>query len=421
MAAVTDFRRLPGELRDNTWWFPTVTSVNSHNKKITWRIFARLIDSAGMFVEIKDSYFDRGQIPHLRGWRNVDSGVDGGKVRETVPTIVTSGKNLGKKNETNVWTQVLRDSLGIFNKQLKKATGKEGDDIGGPKLLPPMLSQVFSEHPIEPTDKSPIYVQRKYNGVRAVAVKHGNDVVMYSRRRTLFLGLSNIKKELADILPVGVYLDGEVYKHGVALQDISGAARRETSDIMLDYIVYDCFEEGNLGATYDARKALLDELFARRSTTYIKLAPTQVVRSRAELDILYSRFLQEGFEGAMVRTNDAYKFSYNEHHSRHLLKMKPVQDAEMEIVDWDTGKKGKAAGALMIICATPTGTQFPVTPAMEISERIALAAKMAAREGDRSHFENHWKGKKIIIEYDELSKDGVPLRARTRMRVRTWD
>jgi hypothetical protein len=76
----------------------------------------------------------------------------------------------------------------------------------------------------------------------------------------------------------------------------------------------------------------------------------------------------------------------------------------------------------MIKCRAANGIIFPVTPALDLPVRIALAKKMATIEqNNRSYFENHWFGKKIIVTYDELSKKGVPQRARTEMIERTWD
>src|SRR6185437_2700924 len=73
----------------------------------------------------------------------VDSKQEGGKTRDAVATFVTSGKNIGKSNATNIVTQSLRDALSLYNKQIKKAhpksKGANGEEIN-PKLIPPPMT-----------------------------------------------------------------------------------------------------------------------------------------------------------------------------------------------------------------------------------------------------------------------------------------
>lgn len=436
---IRDFAvEIPGQLSADslTWEFPEVVSKNAHDKEMFWRVYVR-IQRGGVFIPIEKKYFE--ELPNdLTGWINVDSGIRGGKVKKSVPTVVKSGKNIGKKSATNAFTQALRDALGLYNKQSKKSAGgigvkkdDNGGDKAGPELYPPMLAQVLRDQTTPPhTDEDhPLYIQRKYNGVRTVSVLNGDNVIMYSRRKNLYPGFGYMKTELLPILREFyksgrvLYLDGEIYSHGAALQDISGYARREDQpgDIKYNYMIYDCFIPAEPELPYSARKKIIDGLGLDK-LQYCKQVETFEVYDTEEAEALYKSFLEEGYEGAMVRVDAPYRYSYNEYHSKMLLKMKPVNDAEMEIVGWETGEKGKAASAIMIICATPEGKQFPVTPAMEIPDRIALAKKMTEIEPNgKTHFENHWKGKKIIIEFDEYSKDKVPQRARTRMQVRTWD
>ena len=379
--------------------------------------------SGSEFIPIDDHMFDNQPLPGLTGWIKVDTGL-GDTISKRVPTMVTTGKNLGKISATNVFTQALRDAYSLYNKQMKKANTVV--DI----LYPPMLAQVYKDQKTPPTisESTPVYVQPKFNGVRCVTTLDNSTVIMYSRRKNIYPGFSYIKDEVKPILKKyhdagrKLYLDGELYKHGTALQDISGYARREDKDddIKLNYMVYDCFIVGE-PLLFSARKAILDEIFQSGVFQYTREVETHKVTDVAMLDIIYKQALADGYEGIMIRKNAPYAHSYNESHSKVLLKMKPTYDAELEIADYTVGKKGKASGALMIICRVGNIT-FPVTPALELPERIALTTKMAVIEPNgKTHFANHWLGKKIIVEYDELSKDNIPQRARTKLQIRTWD
>ncbi len=443
---ITDYQRqIPGELIDKkTWRFPVIESINTHGRRIMWVIYVRLFrmrlgivlpavpDDA--FVDIEDYYFSSRPLDaDMFAWIKVDSGLVGGGAKKSVPTIVKAGKNIGRASATNVWTQALRDALGKYNKQFKKSTSESTNTVTNTTvaLYPPMLAQILlaQKTPLDVDNEHPVYVQRKYNGVRTISVLDGEAVIMYSRRRNLYPGFGYIKAELRDPLAAlrsqgrVVYLDGEMYKHGVSLQEISGYARREDQldDVKYDYMIYDCFVPDEPDLLFCERKCILDTMFAA-AFTYCKEVETFTVHSMQEIQGLYEKFVAEGFEGAMVRLDAAYKYSYNEHHSKVLLKMKPVLDAEFEVVGWTTGEKGKSAEALMIICRTAEGIIFPVTPALELTERVALVKQMGAVEPNgKTHFENHWLGREIIVSYDELSKDKVPQRARTKMERRVWD
>jgi ATP-dependent DNA ligase len=446
---------VPGEITADKrmWLFPQVNSVNSNGKTTEWRIAVRVFKLTptivlpnipeSAFLQFNTSFLDNKPLPEdIRGWIKVDSKIGNGEVRTSIPTIIHSGNNEGKKNATNVVCQALRDAYSLHNKQLKKSSINIAN--GDTTRYPPMLAQVLSEQKKQPNyadDSNPIYIQRKYNGVRTVATidfKEINGVrvptvIMYSRRKNLYLGFNYMKEELFPVLDMyweagrKLYLDGEVYSHGTPLQDISGQSRRESnsSDAKYTYMIYDCFIENEPNLLYSQRKEIIDEIFSNFDFKYVENVETFRVSSKEEIDALYNQFLNEKYEGAMIRTNTKYIYSYNEKHSKNLLKIKPRMDAEYPISGYDVGKKGKAAGALMILCKIKKPDdayiEFPVTPAMEIIPRIELAKQMATVINGKTFFEENYLNKPLIVYFDELSKDGVPQRASTKMEIRTWD
>ncbi len=454
---IKDFRRdIPGALDEagSTWNFPVVSSVNSRGKTMTWKVFVQLVPANNTTTEdillgIEDSFFDSSkQITGVVARIDVESSIEGGKVRKTVPTLVKAGKNIGRANATNIWTQALRDALGLHNKHAKKGTTA----VSEVEMYPPMLASIYDSTFHVPTIQHPCCIQRKYNGVRMMAMlspasDNSKRVVMYSRGRNIYPGLDYIREEVARVLEASPYkslcLDGEVYKHGVPLQTIAGDARRgETSKTAAKaakkladngsnsnqptenryfYMVYDCFDPTDTTLLYSRRSEILSEVLAI-NLTYIQQVETRECHSTFDVQSSYEEFLAEGFEGAILRTDSRYIFSYNGHRSFGLLKMKPSFDGEFELVGFGSGTKGKAAQSLMVDCKDDKGNVFTVTPALEIAAREALFLKMQTVESNgKSHFENHWRGKKIIVTYDELSKDGTPLRARTELVVRDWD
>ena len=492
-AAIRDFTtEIPGQITDDglTWRFPTVKGVNSHGREIQWTIMVSAIDTnADDAVPTRGTAFlpvlqfmDNKPItiPGIHGQIRVETGLVGGKVRDGVPTTVAVGKSIGRRNETNTICQALRDAYGKYTVQARRTAHVPVlDDDTVLVLYPPMLAQTLEaqkrKKPMTISVKSPVYVQRKYNGVRAVVTfdttaqnneePNTKNVIMYSRKRLAYSGFRRVKEEL--FAPLQKYIvsrgstlffDGEIYKHGARLQDISGLARRDDGDeetaaagqredIGFDesdctYMIYDCFDPRKPDLIFTERRAILTELLGVESGTFIseknlltniEVVETFKVTTHANIQRYYEMFLGEGYEGAMIRINTVYTYSINDRHTTALLKMKPVHDGEYEIVGHGLGGKGKAFRSLMVNCKTAArdsddggeikeGIPFAVTPAMEIAEREALAAKMIEVEANgRTHFDNHWRGKMLIVYYDELSRDGVPQRGRTKMEIRTWD
>lgn len=502
----------PGELSADklSWQFPEIVGVNRNGRGTTWRIVATLEarrtppadapDSHYIPAEILDEYFDAKSCPRItigglpaRAVLTVSASVVGGKVRDVVPTYVTAGKNLGKANATNVWTQALRDAISLHNKHAAAAQETVVADVS---LIPPMLATDMENLTQQPviSAESPVWVQRKFNGVRAVAVMlAGADGVktptLYSRTKKIYPGYEYLsaelapmfasvvadpsaegsgtispaitpakskpaKKGLASSAPMIIF-DGELYTHGAILQDISGTSRRKdrAPQDRLHYQIYDCAVTGPMRfgdlmidseSKWSARKAFLEAVWAAtdadcraartrfdeaeavipaasRVDRYSHPVETFLESSLGGVNARYEQFRGEGYEGAMVRLDAPYIPSANGYHSSVLLKMKPLFDAEYEIVGWTTGRRGKAAAAIMIICKTAEGKEFPVTPAMEIPQRIALAARMELNDGGQTHFEKQWKGQPLRVYYEELSEDKVPLRATTKMEIKTWD
>lgn len=420
---VKDFTtEVPGELQGAVWTFPAVESVNAHKRNTRWVISVTLLRDNTPVDVLPDYLANRPMPSNLRARIIVESGVVGGKIRDTAPTYVYVGKNLGKKSETNLWCQALQDAKSMYDKQRKKAA--PDGDMGARHL--PMLAKVYS--PVE----GPVFVQAKMDGLRTVACLEGDEqmVATYSRKKSDLPGLAHIRAELRHALIElwagrKVYLDGEVYLHGMSLQTITGHARREVNEktVPLDYYVFDCFLPDEPDLKFSARMRILEDFFARHKFKYTKLVSTYPANGDEEVQALYHRFLDEKLEGAMVRLDAPYVYSINDYHCDELLKVKPAFDAEFPVVGWETSTKGKTDEALMIRCMAVSKvgkeTEFPCTPKMTIEARKELAAKMPMIEANnKTYFENHWLGKMITVTFDAYSDDGVPLRARTSMHVR---
>lgn len=453
---VSDFRKeIGGSLSADklTYSFNEIVGTNAHGVKTFYNIIVRLVYEAGVktpdengdnigdkFIPIEDSYFDSKTTlpisPDLTpavAWIKVLSkiGTDG-KIKKSPPTYVRVGKNIGKSNQTNAFTQGLRDALSKYNKQ-NALSASTADEHNGIKLYPPMLAQSLDMDKLQfgtAESHEKYFIQRKLNGVRAVAALDSTDsVIMYSRTRKIYPGFDNIKAELIKVFKyfkaeygIGIYIDGEIYKHGESLQLISGTARNSsnsnTTDTTLEYHVYDIFVPDEPTMLQKLRLDHLETMFDVFTFTNIKHVDYETVTTKEQLTDAYKTALEDKFEGIMLRKDAPYVYSYNGYHCNNLLKIKPVNDAEYKIIGYTAGTVGKSEGVLMFELEAVDKNniihKFTINLGLPINERKALFAKMSEIEANgKSHYENNYAGKYLTVLYDELSTDNVPVRART--------
>lgn len=417
LAAIKDGTVPGGLTADRSCYeFPTLAYLGARGATHYWTVRVRLLDGKDV-LELEDWMFETPVDP-LDGYRaeiTVESLQREGKVRDVVPTYVSSGKNLGRKNATNVLTQAMRDALGMYNKHKKRAdiaaadtsadTAASSDASAAAssepaydQMPPPQLVKKIGDSReatlTEASFAAGVTAQRKLNGVHLVAfMRPGGQLTFYSRTGREFPAQAHVATELAQMLAAapaptaGVpaefasaykdavpYLAGELYLHGKSLNWISGQARRGDNDGELQYHVFDVFFPAAKAAGHDMesrhRQAYLDTLFARKGPrAHIMRVENTPVHSLDELNALAKEFLRTGYEGAIARKDTAgFRYSYSNYHSANVLKIKPIHDSEFPVVGFTQGTRGKDVGALIWECAVPN----PVVPG---DDRFAVVPK----------------------------------------------
>jgi len=449
--------------------FPTIEYESSRKAKLSWTIQVQLLCGKDKkFIPITPEVFD---LPDLKDCQGVISVISKQiAVRKVVPTFVDKGKNLGKKNATNAFTQALREALSKYNKQQTKtspATAHEETEDAAEKDLvaikypPPQLLKAMKSdnHPegVELTSddyEKGVVVQPKLNGVRYVTSVRGDKIVFYSRsgREYPTTNTPHIFSELKDMVQTAKQavsqndtqaesqndilgwinkpfnLDGELYKHGLSLNVISGQARGAKVAGELEYHVYDIFFpdeiEKGIDIPYSMRAERLQMFFNTAAHPHIKMVQSYPAHSLQEIKTLTVRFLLENYEGAVARKNDAgYRYSIGNYHSSNVLKVKPLYDDEFPVIGFTEGK-GKDTGAIIFICQVPlkdslnpNDREFSVVPrdmTYEVRKQLfkCLSKKTDsnALDSNETIFDITLKGLPITVEYAERSaKTGKPL------------
>jgi hypothetical protein len=409
-----------GKLADNNIYeFPKLNYLTKLNQKRYWGIKAGMLRSKEDWSITPEGIVTFKFLPldYNKPYVGVywsKYGIDNGKVTTSIPTFINKGKNLNKINETSIFLQTL---MSANIKYLKKV-----DEYKSVRYLPLALHK-YAESDM----KYPVYVQPKLDGTRALSYMDKNSkVVIYSRRGKDITELNYLRSEIKSLIlklkslsNVNWYLDGEMYKDGESLQTINGFISQEIDskrfskygDLRIMLNVFDMFSDENPKEPYSKRLALLSSAFKSGSYKYITLVNTTLVHNKEENDKLYKSFLKKGLEGSVIRKiNFLYKISKKEIRTKDVVKRKPRLSGEFKVVGYKEGLKGKDKGAIIWILETSKGLKFTSQPAgISYEERYRIFKSL-----NQKKFDETYKNKWMTIDYDSLSKDGIPLKGKSK-------
>jgi DNA ligase-1 len=86
----------------------------------------------------------------------------------------------------------------------------------------------------------------------------------------------------------------------------------------------------------------------------VRRVPTHLVDTITHLNELYEKYVDEGYEGQMVRTDGPYENK----RSKYLLKRKEFQDSEFKILDIVEGVGNKSGMAGNMVFKNHKGIEF---------------------------------------------------------------
>ena len=354
------------------------------------------LSTAGRVKTWSIAVFDRGETSDMV----TRFGVLGGKIQETTDTI-RGGKNEGRANETTAYEQAQSEAASKWEKKKKKGyvesiEGAEAGELDTALILGgvvPMLAETYAKK----ADKIvfPAFIQPKLDGMRCIAIKNGDDVTLWSRSRkpidTCAHIVAAIKVHYED---QDVILDGELYSHDLsdAFGKIMSSARGDSAEnpsSNLQYHIYDTVAEGSFAQRWRA----LDKEFPIDGA--LRAVQTYGVEDDAEMRDLFKLFLEDGYEGLIIRNADA---PYQNRRTPDLQKVKTFDDAEFLIIGVKEGR-GRLQGTLgTFTCQTSDGTVFD--------------AKMTGNQEDNGKYltdSTLWTGKMLTVQYQGLTdKNNVP-------------
>jgi ATP-dependent DNA ligase len=339
----------------------------------------------------------------------VEFGQKDGKLQRT-SDLIKEGKNIGKVNETNAIEQAQAEAQSKWEKQKKKRYVESVDDALAKKVdktkvgggIPVMLAPSKIYPTFAKKLKWPVIVQPKLDGSRMIAVIENGECSLWSRTCKPINSLPHIKRAVEQQfghLGDGEYIfDGEAYSMNEAQQNgFEGLMSliRSTEPVLghevIEYWIYDL---PSSDLQQDKRDALRLEIL-KDATGPIKCVPSVVCVDHEAVMTAFEKFLELGFEGAMVRSADG---TYEQgKRSYFLQKLKNFTEEEFLIIDTEEGR-GKDIGTVgAFVCVAKNGKQFK-------------ARLKASYERRRELFNcpEQWKNKKLTVAYQNLSFDNIP-------------
>lgn len=320
-------------------------------------------------------------------------GLVGGK--QQISSKPAEAKSVGRSNETTPEEQAVLEAQSIWNTKIDKGYKTSYEEAEKEEVVLPMLAKKFKEHVKKVT--WPASIQRKLNGARVLSFLDHDENIYLSSRNGKSYNLPHIVEELKDIVPDNLILDGEVYLHGLTLQNILSLIKRlqpETAN--LKYHVYDCFLKNNKKASFEERKAFLQDWFNQNKDKLNKVVFVETLEVSSKQEVLDKEleFISEGFEGAIVRNNGGlYKLK---HRSSDLLKVKTFDDDEFKVVGWKQGI-GRYQECPIFECITKDNKTFSVVPKGTMEERKNMLDIV-----------QQYMGQWLTVRYFGYTKDGIP-------------
>ncbi|RUP42186.1 MAG: hypothetical protein EKK63_02495 [Acinetobacter sp.] len=350
---------------------------------------------------------------------------------------IREGKNFGKANETTPMEQAISQASSDWLKKKDEGYKSEidlgiGHQKGGvhhglftingvaqvpAKSFEEILDLVLPEFntdalgnvkPMLATDwnkvksvQYPVLVQPKLDGVRCLMISDGDTITFLSRSGKEFTTLEHIQLEVLNYIlkyenstpERNVFiLDGEIYSNELTFQQIVAAVKKQRPEsLKLKFRAYDIISTGTQQERWEATVDLVDKI----ASPEVQLVPTWVANCKEDVIMHHDTWVQEGYEGAMIRLlNGMYTPGQR---SRDLLKVKQFDETEYYFQCWEKGLRDED---LIAVCST----------SILADEAKEFKAKMVGTVSEKKELELFpiKVDSLITIKHFGLTEDGLP-------------
>lgn len=332
-------------------------------------------------------------------YRTISGLVDGEKV--TSDWSYAYGKNEGRSNATTDEEQAMRVADTLIRIRKEQGCSERIEDAGkGKSWFQPMLAARWDnvKDKITVDKQHCVYVQRKLDGCRNILSINGQQ----TRTGKEWVATPHIyekMKPVFDKYPEAMF-DGELYMFSrednfneivSLIKKTKPTAEDLEKSAQVGYWIYDLPScPGNFSERNAELLRLQKEFPDVFDDKLIVVLPTVKVTSKDMIQDCLVEYVEEGYEGAIVRLDAPYECK----RSKNLLKVKQFCDEEFKIVDVEEGRGNLAGKAGRIVVdvdgnRVACGLKFSRTEAQEIWEH-----------------RNQYIGKEATVKYFNKTVDG---------------
>lgn len=369
MADFTPEERIRDQVKQNIivdGVFPTLYNLNKNGRVHVWNMYVKAIKSEKHYNKTHKFITPTATTPAIY-W--TEDGLEGGKITKRTPTFVTEGKNIGKKNETTPYNQAMSQAKSKWMTKYRSSTPIRNNlfdanaKVTDRNRVQPMKLSKFKDFKNRfNTDKYPkytypVYVSPKLDGENRMAytgnaegTKEEQSVQWYTRQNVDDVVQKCIMDEL-EKLPKNYYINVELYNHGMSRQKIESLASYPDSD--LKAYVFDMFRDPN--TPYEERLKLIEKYIPKGRYEYLIPIESKLVHSEKEIKEAHDKYVEEGYEGAVVRMPKSVYQSGKR--SMEVFKYVTFHSKEFKIVGFEDGT-GSDQGVLKLILQFNKKTTF---------------------------------------------------------------
>ena len=325
------------------------------------------------------------------------SGQVGGAITTNEWTVVY-GKNVGRANATTDDEQAMAEAIAKRTKKLESGYFEDVNNIDTKQYFEPMLAAKWEDY--KDKIQYPIYSQAKLDGIRCILTKDG----MFSRNGKPIISAPHIFDSVKPLFETNpdLIFDGELYADKFAndfnkIVSLVKKTKPTADDLkeskeLIEYHIYDLPSSDK---SFTQRVYDLAILFETRSELHphCRIVETYKVPSEEVVTELYEKYIEEGYEGQMLRLDSKYENK----RSKSLLKHKSFIDEEYQILDIVEGEGNRSGTAGYMVFNTREGKTFK----SNVKGTWEETAEMLKNKKELI-------GKQATIKYFNLTPDGIP-------------
>jgi DNA ligase-1 len=291
--------------------------------------------------------------------------------------------------------QALKEATALHRKKMETGSFENISDIDNETYFEPMLAKDW--HKEKGKIKFPIFSQPKLDGIRCIIKKDG----MRSRNGKQIISAPHIFEALKPLFEINpdLVFDGELYADKFAndfnaICSLVKKTKPTEEDLVKseEQIQYHVYDLPSFNATFVYRYQHLSRMLTNYHSSIV-VVKTDQVDNLNDVSGFYEDYINEGYEGQMLRLDGEYENK----RSKYLLKHKSFIDEEYTILGVEEGIGNKTGMVGSFVFESKTGKRFNSSPKFNWEECTEMW-------NNRENL----IGKSATVKYFNLTPDGVP-------------